>query len=282
MSLAALREPTIPSPPDSAPFLRRMPGVTLGRSEGLGNDGPRSLPLRFGTLDEVLPDGGLPRGAVVEIAAPYGLARATSIALAACASAQAEAKLRGGEGTAGAWCAWIEPAAREAVPTLFAPAAARAGVDLSRLLVIRPPMEALARAAARAAESRVFSVIVIDLTGVPGKRAEARLDRWVNPVRRLAMAASEIEATVVLLTDALAPRPLPLPVALRLEVERATADRLSVTVAKDRRGRVAAPKTVILPRDKDTSGAPDRAEQPTDQRSPIAGLAKARPAGARG
>ncbi|APR87373.1 RecA protein [Minicystis rosea] len=256
-----------------------MPGVTVGRDGGVEGERPRSLPVRFGTLDEVLPDGGLPRGAVVEIASPYGLARATSIALAACASAQAEAKLRGGEGTAGAWCAWLEPAAREAMPTLFAPAAVRAGIDLSRLLVIRPPMESLARAAARAADSRVFSMMVIDLTGVPGKRAEARLDRWVNPVRRLAMAAAEIEATVVLLTDALAPRPMPLPVALRLEIERAAVDRLSVTVAKDRRGRVASPKTVLLPRE---PGASNTVEPVEPVRAPLAGLAKVRSAEARG
>jgi recombination protein RecA len=228
-----------------------MPGVTLGRDEGSETDRSRHLPVRFGDLDEILPDGGLPRGAVVELASPYGLARSTSIALAACASAQAEAKLRGGEGTAGAWCAWIEVAPEasskgSAAPLLFAPAAARAGVDLARLLVVRPPVEQLARVAARTAESRVFSVIVIDLVGVPGKRAEVRLDRWVNPVRRLALAVEDVETTVVLLTDALAPRPLPLPVALRLEVERSASDRISVAVAKDRRGRVAGPRTVAM------------------------------------
>src|SRR5579863_8485957 len=109
MNLAVLQEPeparrlSPPAPPESAAFLRRIPGVTVGRQGA--EDGPRPLPVRFGDLDEALPDGGLPRGAVVEVASPYGLAKATSIALAACASAQAEAKLRGGEGTAGAWCA---------------------------------------------------------------------------------------------------------------------------------------------------------------------------------
>ena len=250
MSLAALREPAQPFvPPENAPFLRKIAGVTVGRAEVAETDRPKALSTLFSGLDEVLPDGGLPRGAVVEIASPYGLARATSIALGACASAQMEAKLRGGEGTPGAWCAWIEPH-RETkgapAPTLFAPGAARAGGDLARLLVIRPSLDAIARTAARAAESGVFAVIVIDLTGVPGRRAEARLDRWVNPVRRLAMAIEGTEATVVLLTDALAARPLPLPVALRLELERAAPDRLSVAIAKDRRGRVASAKTIPL------------------------------------
>lgn len=230
------------------PFLHKIAGVTVGRpDDGIRS---RSLPVRFGNLDEVLPDEGLPRGAVVEIAAPYGLARATSIALAACASAQAEAKLRGGEGTAGAWCGWIEPV-RESkggpgAVSLFAPAVVRAGVDPARLLVIRPSPEALARIAGRAAQSQVFSVLVVDLAGVPGRRAEARLDHWVNPVRRLATAVEGTETTVLLLTDIHASRPLPLPVALRLEVERTAPDRLLCTVAKERRGRVAPPKTVLL------------------------------------
>lgn len=261
MSLAALRDPSTPrpqilTPPESAPFLRKIAGVSVGRAEGVGNDRPAVLPTLFSGLDELLPDGGLPRGAVVEIASPYGLGRATSIALSTCASAQAEAKLRGGEGTPGAWCAWIEPhregpGKASSAPTLFAPAAARLGVDLARLLVIRPSLDAVARAAARAAESGVFAVIVIDLTGVPGRRAEARLDRWVNPVRRLAIAVEGTEATVVLLTDALAPRPLPLPVAMRLEVERAAEERVSITVAKERRGRVGSAKTLPLRMRKD-------------------------------
>src|SRR5690606_1334449 len=39
-------------------------------------------------VDALLPDGGLPRGAVVEVASPLGLGRSTSLAIAACASAQ--------------------------------------------------------------------------------------------------------------------------------------------------------------------------------------------------
>ena len=261
MSLAVLQELTprpqqVPVPPESAPFLRTIPGVRLGRPAlDLDEGRTRSLPVRLGGLDEVLPDGGLPRGAVVELAAPYGLARATSIALAACASAQEEARVRGGEGTTGAWCAWLEPASEVGTgagagmdkTSLFAPAVARAGVDLARLLVIRPSVEALGRVAARVAQSRVFSVIVVDLAGVPGRRTEVRLDRWVNPVRRLAIAVEGLETTVILLTDALTPRALPLPVALRLEVDRPAVDRLRLTVAKDRRGRVAPARSVMLP-----------------------------------
>jgi recombination protein RecA len=241
--------------PEDSPFLRKIAGVTVGPGVDLDSGRSRALPLHYGSIDEALPDGGLPRGAVVEIASPHGLARASSVALAACAAAQAEAKLRGGESTAGAWCAWLEPAAAGAAgalasaskTSLYAPAVARAGVDLARLLVIRPTPEDLARIAARTAQSRVFSAIVIDLVGVPGHRNEARLDRWVNPVRRLAMAVEGTETTVLLLTDALTPRALPLPVAMRVELERPSIDRLRVTIAKERRGRVARAVSVALP-----------------------------------
>jgi recombination protein RecA len=184
---------------------------------------------------------------VIEIASPRGLARATSLALAACASAQEEARRTGVERTEGAWCAWIDP-----TETLFAPAAAAATVDLTRLLVVRPPLEALARVAVRVVASRAFVVVVIDTTGVPGivGRIE-RLDRWPNVVRRLALAVEGTDTTVVLLTDVRAERSLPLPVAMRLEVERPShpaIDRVLLRVAKDRRGRVSPPTMVALTR----------------------------------
>jgi recombination protein RecA len=197
---------------------------------------------------------------VVEIASPYGLARASSIALAACSSAQAEAKLRGDATTAGAWCAWIEaslegdssPRAKHGpASSLFAPAVARAGVDLGRLLVVRPTPADLARVAARVAQSRVFSVVVVDLAGVPGQRPEARLDRWVSAVRRLALAVEGTPSTVILLTDLLAPRAVPLPVALRLEIDRPSASLVRLAIAKDRRGRVARAVPVTLPSTQD-------------------------------
>jgi len=205
-----------------------------------------ALPLRLRAIDEVLPEGGLPRAAVIEIAAPRGLARATSLGLAACASAQAEARRCGTERTEGAWCAWIDPS-----ETLFAPAAAAADVDLTRLLVIRPPPEALARVAVRVAASHAFAVIVIDVTGVPGSRtAYERMDRWPNVVRRLALAIEDTDTSIVLLTDARAARSFPLPVAMRLEIDRPSIDRMVLRVAKDRRGRVSAAASIAISRAK--------------------------------
>src|SRR5690349_18697749 len=106
------------------------------------------LPFGFPGLDEALPDGELPRGAVVEVAVLGGSALATSAALLACKSAQREAVARGGEAP---FCAFVDPTA-----TLHGPGVAAAGVDLERLLVVRPPAEALSRTAVRVVESQAF------------------------------------------------------------------------------------------------------------------------------
>src|SRR4051812_28363463 len=60
--------------------------------------------LSFGIpeLDALLPDGGLVRGSVVELCAAGEGALGTSLGLAACAEAQAEARARGGNTP---WCA---------------------------------------------------------------------------------------------------------------------------------------------------------------------------------
>src|SRR6185295_10352748 len=75
-------------------------GVSAGMAEGAGHG---VLPLGSAELNAILPDGGLPRGSVVELSVTGGLAVATSLALAACRSAQEEAVAHGG---AVSWCAF--------------------------------------------------------------------------------------------------------------------------------------------------------------------------------
>ncbi len=228
------------------PLVQRPAAAPLqGRERTTSSPGataPTPLPEAVSAL---LPEGGLLRGGVVEIAAARGLAKATSLALAACASAQAEARLRGGGlATQGAWCAWVD-----STGSLHAPFASAAGVDLARLLVMRPPVEKLAKVAVRAAESRAFSVLVVDTVGALGDHDRARSDevgRWANTVRRLSMSIEGSDRTIVLLTDLWAHRPMVLPVAMRIEVERPAADRLFVRVGKDRFGRVTSKTPVAL------------------------------------
>jgi recombination protein RecA len=181
-------------------------------------------------LDAALPDHGFPRG-VIELAAPRALGGGTSIALAVVRAAQ--------ENDARAWCAWVDTEG-----TLYAPAVAWAGVDLGRLLVVRPPRASAGRVAVKVAEAHACTVLVVDgLTeGRDGSRARALKPEIL--IRKLALAAERGGATILLLTDSLAPRQAPWPVALRLVLGRAPG-HLVVKVGKDRRGRVGVAKAVV-------------------------------------
>jgi hypothetical protein len=217
-------------------FLEHLP-AHVRRGELSGNvENKPALALGLPELDSVLPDGGFPTGAVVELAVSGGSSLATSLALAACRSAQEEATRIGGQVP---WCAIVDPSA-----TLYGPGIASLGVDLERLLVVRPSPEALGRTAIRLAESNAFSVIVIDSMGVPGAALDVALGAWPRIVRRLAMSAEESGACVILVTDGEARRPLPLPVAIRLELMRPAEDRISVRIGKERRGRISSPHTL--------------------------------------
>lgn len=228
----------------------------------------KSLSLGITTLDEALPDGGLPSGAVVELCAPSGLGRATSLALSACAAAQRESRqLRGrvsepvprdGEAAAPShpstsptwqsdasnWTAWVDPS-DPSRGSLFAPALASAGVDLARLLVVRPDPEDVARISVRLATSRLFRVIVIDRSGLPGAAVTSRA-RWSTVVRRLALAAESSDTTILLLSSTSLAHREPLPTAMRIELSRPNRDHLEINVTKDRRGRLPGPVSVPM------------------------------------
>lgn len=222
------------------------------------------LEISWPGLADLLPDGGVPRG-VVELAAPRALGGSTSLALAAVRAGQAR-----GEDT---WCAWIDPEG-----TLHAPGVVAAGVDLSRMLVVRPPRRQLGRVAVKMMGAGAFEVVVIDFDAVPGaspspfsappfstrtgrptdasgspgrardpgESRESRKKSWAPEVlvRKLALSAESSGTTVLLLTDSTRPRATPWPVALRLELSRPNRDDLVVRVAKDRRGRIGMVKTV--------------------------------------
>lgn len=208
------------------------------------------LGLGWPELERALPDRGLPRG-VVEIAASPRVASprgrspggvrggATSIALAAVGAVHASSRE--------AWCAWVTPAAGAdgaAQPSLYAPALVQAGVDLARLLVLRPSPDALARTVVKAAASGAFTLLVVDLPHRQGLGARRNADEALV-VRKLALAAEESGTTSLLLTSALAPRVAPWPVTMRIEVER-RPDALALRVAKHRRGPASSQHVVRL------------------------------------
>lgn len=220
-----------------ADFLDKVPGVSRGTRE-IQPEAPRVLVLGNADLDSVLPDGGLPKGSVTELSVEGGAALTTSLSLLACRAAAEEAIRQGGEAP---WCAFIDPSR-----TLHGPGVRSHGVDPSRLLVVRPPIEALERTAIRLVESHAFAVVVVDSVGTPGALISVSLASWPRVVRRLALAAEESGACVIVITDGELPRASPLPVALRLELRRTSEDRLTVRVAKDRRGRVSESHTLRL------------------------------------
>jgi recombination protein RecA len=219
-----------------AHLLEQFP-AQIRRGEHAPDGDSKALPTGIADLDALLPGGGLPRCSITELSVSGGAALATSVALAVCRTAGEESLRAGGELP---WCAFVDPS-----QTLHGPGVAGASVELQRLLVVRPSVEALGRTAIRLVESQAFSVIVIDTVGTPGAPLAVGLASWPRVVRRLAMAAEGGASAVLLITDAEARRPLPLPVALRLELQRPASDRLSVRIGKERRGRISAPRTIV-------------------------------------
>jgi len=208
------------------------------------------LGLDWPELEQALPDRGLPRG-VIELAAvprisgstrhshPFESMRggATSIAIAAIRAVHAADEH--------AWCAWIAPSTSGTTakntmttPSLYAPALAQAGVDLDRLLVVRPSAHALSRTIVKTASSGAFGLVVVDVPRTAMKEGPL-------VTRKLALAAEEYGTTSLLLTSAIAPRPVPWPVAMRLEVER-RPESIAIRVVKDRRGVASSQHIVRL------------------------------------
>jgi recombination protein RecA len=187
---------------------------------------PRSSPEP--SWQQRFEEGRLQAGGVIELASDGGVALGTSIALRACAHAQSETRRLSGTS---AFCAFVDP-----TQSLYAPGVIATGVDLEKLLVVRPDEDSLSRVALRLVESKVFPVVVIDLMGLPGSGFSPQLGAWVRVVRRLSLALSNSARNVILLTDKNAPRSLPLPVMQRIELSRSSAKELQVNVAKDLRG----------------------------------------------
>ena len=161
-------------------------------------------------LDRALAAGGFPAGRLSELA---GAPSSGKMALALTALSH--------HTRAGSLGAFVDGTAQ-----LYPPAAAALGVELARLLWIRPrpagdSIVAIARAIEVVAQSRAFALIVADL---PGERSvDAAL------ARRLSAAAHGGGAAILLLTSL--PGAIP-GAALRLETWSPEAGRVALRVAK--------------------------------------------------
>ena len=212
----------------------------------------RVLSLGIPSLDDALPEHGLAYGQVIELRARGASGAVTSFALCACRAAQCRAaQCRADQGAAGhwqgrsqhawmngQWCAFIDPTA-----TLFAPGLAQLGVQLNRLLIVRPDVESVARVAVRIAEAKIVSVLVIDLRGAMG---DLSFDghRWQRTIRRLSLVVKQLATCVLVMTQAQPHQALPLPVSMRLEFNRPSSEFFEMRVAKERTGRISPPRTV--------------------------------------
>lgn len=207
-------------------------GDCLGDQYGLP-----PLPTGLDEVDRFLPEGGFPRGAIVELAVAGAAAHATSIALAACRSAQQQTRLHGEVG----WCAFLDPSG-----SLYGPGLVEAGLDIGRILVARPPTGSLEKAALRIVESQAFSVVVVDTTSGFARAESESLAAWPRVVRRLALSLSQSSTCVILVTDLHAHRPLPLPTAVRVELKNAAPGQVQMRIAKERQGRISPRRIVSI------------------------------------
>jgi hypothetical protein len=197
--------------------LLQHPGIWRGDQRA--QSGENALPTGYAELDELLPGGGWPRGALTEIlSAQEGIGE---LRLLLPALSRASAK--------NGWLAWVAP---PHVP--YAPALAAAGVDLKRLLVTQPQSSADAWwTAEQALRSGACSAVLAWLRAPDERR-----------MRRLQLAAESGHAWGVLFRPARAEQERS-PAALRLRLE-ATADGLAVHVIKRRGGQVSKPVLVDL------------------------------------
>lgn len=160
-------------------------------------------------VDALLPGGGFPRGALTELSGGRASGK-TRLALSALAAAM------GDDGLA----AFVDGRGE-----LYPPAAAALGIDLERLLIVRPPacarrvmedrIQALWAAEALLA-SGAFEAVVIDVP-VEGAAGRARLDRMLL---RLRGAAEKSGAVGVWLGS---PGGVRVPSAVRLELAAGAA-----------------------------------------------------------
>jgi hypothetical protein len=179
--------------------------------------------LRTGieAFDALLPGGGLPLGQVVELWGEAASGR-TSLALRAVAAAHREGRL----------CAYVDGPGE-----LYPPAAVAAGVDPSRLLIVRPKTaEQLAWSAVQLVRSGAFACVVLDLTRGPASQGTGGVRLSPAEGKRLLDAATRGGSLLLLLTAPEAPGDG----MMRLRTEARGDSGLTVEVVRSRQGGIGS------------------------------------------
>ncbi|BBL71780.1 translesion DNA synthesis-associated protein ImuA [Methylogaea oryzae] len=198
--------------------LLQTPG--LWRGNACAETAQPSVPSGYAVLDEQLPGGGWPTGALTEILLEHPGVGELRLLLPALARLSSEDR----------WLAWVAP---PYIP--YPPALAAAGLKMERLLWLRPDNHTDALwALEQALRSGACSAVL----GWP-----ATLDG--KALRRLQLAAEEGRA-VSLLFRPLRTAANASTAALRLALEPADG-RLKIRILKRRGGNVSAPLLLDLP-----------------------------------
>ena len=196
----------------------RHPGIWRGDQRA--QTAEDALPTGFAALDELLPGGGWPRGALTELLIEHQGIGELRLLLPTLA------RLSEGSG----WLAWVAP---PHVP--HASALAAGGVSLKRLLVAKPQSSADAWWTAEQALRSAACSAVLAWLRVPDERR----------MRRLQLAAESGRAWGVLFRHARAAQERS-PAALRLLLKCST-DGLVIHILKRRGGPVSKPVMVEMP-----------------------------------
>lgn len=194
------------------------PGIWRGNQRA--QTAAEALPTGFSALDELLPGGGWPRGALTELLiGQQGIGELRLLMPALADLSETDG-----------WLAWVAP---PYVP--YAAALAAVGIDLKRLVVAKPPTETDAWwTAEQALRSGACGALLAWLRAADERR-----------MRRLQLAAENGHAWGVLFRHARAAQERS-PAALRLLLEPA-AEGLAVHILKRRGGPVSRPVIVAMP-----------------------------------
>ena len=201
--------------------LLENPRIWRGSSPVTSRNG---LATGYAELDRCLPGGGWPQQALTEIlVGQYGIGelRLLMPALAALSTTQTSGLYDdAGSASEPGWIAWVEPPFQP-----YAPALQQSGIDLSRMLVVRPKDDSeLLWSAEQALSSGTCAAVLL----------------WVDTLddqgsRRLQLVAEKGHSWAIAFRP-LAARQQPSAAALRLEL-RSTAQGTRVHILKSRGGR---------------------------------------------
>ncbi len=199
--------------------LDQLPAGLVWRGARVAGTPPAGRPSGFSALDAVLPGGGWPEGALVELLCDHPGAGELSLLLPQMRQVAAPR-----------WLVWVAP---PFIP--YAPALALAGVPLERLLWVAPERPQDIRWAARQALLSGSCTMVLAW--------QSQLD--MASLRRLQLAAEQGNTPLFLFRDQRAARQ-PSPAVLRLQLDAGNDGELSVQVLKRRGPLLASPVRLSL------------------------------------